>query len=274
MTGAKLLVRTKIMALWLGAFIMIFPIWWIFSTSFETSQRAYSFPGVLWPQWILANYTHAWSMAPWGRFFLNSIFISGTTTLLSLLTALVAGFAFAYYRFRGKNAIFLVVLGSMLVPFEALLIPNYLIVKQLGWVNSFTAQIIPFAASGFGIFLLRQFILSLPRDLRDAARVDGASDWHFLWRIVVPNIRPALATVGIYLFLLSWNAFLWPLVVTNSSQVQPLQVGLANFLMTANGTDWTVVSAAAAFTTLPVLILFVIAQRQIVEAISRTGLKG
>lgn len=258
----------------IGALLMIFPVWWIFATSLESAHRAFTFPGALWPQFRLSNYVQAWGLAPWGHFFLNSLIISGLTTTLAVLTATVAAYAFSYFRFRGSGVLFILLLGTMMVPFEALLIPDYLIVKDLGWLNTYWAQIVPFASSGFAIFLLRQFMLGLPKELKDAASIDGATDWGFLWRVVAPNIRPALSTVGIYLFLLSWNAFLWPLVVTNNSAVQPVQVGLANFLETANGTDWTVVTAAAAFVTLPVLVLYVLAQRQIVEAIARTGLKG
>ncbi len=254
--------------------LTVFPIWWIFSTSLETLQSAFQFPAGLIPRGDWQNYIAAWKLAPWVRFFGNSMLISTITVLLALLTSVLAAFAFTFLPWRGREWVFVGVLGTMLVPFEAILVPDYLIIRQFNWINTYTAQIVPFAASGFAIFFLRQFMRSLPQEMRDAAAIDGAADWIYLWRIVVPNIRAALATVGIYLFLLSWNAFLWPLVVTTTANRQPVQVGLANFVATANGTDWTVVAAAAGFVTLPVLILYFIAQRQITDAISRTGLKG
>ncbi len=254
--------------------LTIFPIWWIFSTSLETLQSAFQFPAGLIPHSDWQNYLAAWKLAPWLRFFGNSMLISLTTVFAALLTSTLAAFAFTFLVWRGREWVFAGILGTMMVPFEAILVPDYLIIRQFGWINTYTAQIVPFAASGFAIFFLRQFMRSLPGDLRDAAVIDGASDWGYLWHIVVPNIRAALATVGIYLFLLSWNAFLWPLVVTTSANRQPIQVGLANFVQTANGTDWTVVAAAAGFVTLPVLVLYFVAQRQITDAIARTGLKG
>ncbi len=252
----------------------VFPIWWIFSTSLESLKTAFRFPAGLVPHGVWSNYETAWHLAPWLHFFSNSLLISSATVILAVFTSLLAAFAFAFLKWRGRGWLFAAVLGTMMVPFEAILVPDYLIIRDFNWLNSYTAQIVPFAASGFAIFFLRQFMLSLPKELRDAATIDGASDWSYLWRIVVPNVRAALATVGIYLFLLSWNAFLWPLVVTTSPVHQPIQIGLSSFVQTANGTDWTVVAAAAGFVTLPVLILYFVAQRQITEAISRTGLKG
>ncbi|WP_020375762.1 carbohydrate ABC transporter permease [Sulfobacillus thermosulfidooxidans] len=256
------------------AVITIFPIWWIFATSLETSARAYSFPGALIPQGVLSNYIAAWHLAPWLRFLLNSLGIGIVTTALALLTSLLAAYGIVFLPSRLTKYLLTVILSTMMIPFYSIIVPDYLIIKDLGWLNTYTAQIVPFAANGFAVFMLVQFMRSLPKELRDAARIDGISDWGYLWHIVVPNLMPAIATVSIYLFLLSWNAFLWPLIVTNGPQVQPIQVGLANFLSTANGTDWTVLSAAAAITTVPVLILYMIAQRQIVESVSRSGIKG
>ncbi|PSR35547.1 MAG: ABC transporter permease [Sulfobacillus benefaciens] len=254
--------------------VTLFPIWWIFSTSVETASRAYAFPGALWPNWTWSNYRTAWELAPWMRFLLNSVGIGLVTTALALLTSLLAAYGLVYLPTRFSAIIFTVILATMMVPFYSIIVPDYLIVRDLGWLNTYTAQVVPFAANGFAVFMLVQFMRGLPIELRDAARIDGITDWGFLWRIVMPNLKPAMATVSIYVFLLSWNAFLWPLIVTNGPTVQPIQVGLANFLSTANGTDWTVLSAAAAITTIPVLILYAFAQRQVVESVSRSGIKG
>ncbi len=252
----------------------LFPIWWIFATSLETASRAYSFPGALWPNGTLQNYIAAWHAGPWLRFLGNSVGIGVLTTLFVLCTSVLAAYWLVFLPNRAAGIIYVAILATMMVPFYSIIIPDYLIVKDLNWLNSYTAQIIPFAANGFSVFLLVQFMRSLPKELWESARIDGISNFGFLRSIVLPNLKPALATVSIYVFLLSWNAFLWPFVVTSSTSVQPIQVGLANLLSTANGTDWTVLSAAAAFTAIPVLILYAFAQRSIVESVSRTGIKG
>ena len=257
-----------------AALFAVFPIWWIVSTSLESPARAYSFPAALIPQGTAANYTTAWQEGPWGRFLLNSLGIGSATTAFVLATGILAAYAIVFVPSRWTRAAFPLVLATMMVPFYAILVPDYLIVRDLGWLNTYIAQVVPFAASGFAIFLLVQFMRGFPRALRDAARIDGAGELRFLWSVVVPNLVPALVTVGVYTFLQSWNAFLWPLIVTTSSSVQPIQVGLANFLSTANGTNWTVLAAAAAITAAPMLLLYVLAQRKVVESVSRTGLKG
>ncbi|MDA8301448.1 MAG: carbohydrate ABC transporter permease [Actinomycetota bacterium] len=262
------------MVLIVAALFAVFPIWWIVSTSLESPARAYSFPGALIPQGTGANYAAAWQQGPWGRFLLNSLGIGFATTTFVLATGISAAYAIVFLPSRWTRVAFPLVLATMMVPFYAILVPDYLIVRDLGWLNTYISQVVPFAASGFAIFLLVQFMRGFPRALRDAARMDGAGELRFLWSVVVPNLVPALVTVGVYTFLQSWNAFLWPLIVTTSSDVQPIQVGLANFLSTANGTNWTVLAAAAAITAAPMLLLYVLAQRKVVESVSRTGLKG
>lgn len=269
--SGKVLVYALLILVLLGT---LFPIWWMFATSLESPRRAFSFPGALWPNGTLHNYVTAWAAGPWLHYFANSAGIGLATTGLVLITSLLAAYALVFLPHRASGIIFGIILATMMVPFYSIIIPDYLIVKDLGWLNTYTAQVIPFAANGFAVFLLMQFMRGLPRELWDAARMDGIAPWGYLWRIVVPNIKPVLATVSIYVFLLSWNAFLWPLIVTSGPQVQPIQVGLANLLSTANGTDWTELSAAAAFTAIPVLILYAFAQRSIVESVSRTGIKG
>lgn len=269
--SGKIIVYAILIVVLLAA---VFPVWWIFATSLETSTRAFSFPGALWPNGTLANYRAAWAAGPWLHFFANSVGIGVATTLFVLMTSLLAAYALVYLPSRATGIIFVAILATMMVPFYSIIIPDYLIVKDLGWLSTYTAQVIPFAANGFSIFLLVQFMRSLPKELWEAARMDGVGNFGYLWRVVIPNLKPALATVSIYVFLLSWNAFLWPLLVSNGSAVEPIQVGLADLLSTANGTNWTVLSAAAAFTAIPVLVLYAFAQRSIVESVSRTGIKG
>jgi multiple sugar transport system permease protein len=219
----------------------------------------------------------AWLAAPWVRYFANTFFIAGLTTLSVLVTSTLAGFAFGVLRFRGRSFLFSAVLSMMMIPLTVLLIPDYLILKDIHWLNTYWAQIVPFGASVFGIFLLRQFFLTVPQDLIDAADIDGSSQWRFIWQICVPMARPVLTTIGIYTFMASWDAFLWPYIMTSSPSVQPIEVGLARFFGGAGvSTEWTVLAAAVMFTTLPIIVLFLFFQRQFIAGASSTsaGVKG
>ncbi len=264
---------------WLiGALLVIlflFPFYWVVVTSLNSANQVLQFPPVFLPHWQWVNYVQAWSEAPWLRYFANTIFIAGLTTLIVLITSLLAGFAFGMLTFPGKELLFGGFLAIMMIPQTVLLIPDYILLRDIHWLNTYWAQIIPWGASVFGIFLLRQFFLSFPRELLEAAELDGASQSRFLWQIAIPMAKPALITIGLYVFLGSWNSFLWPYIMTSSPSVQPIEVGLATFLGT-NGTDWTGLSAAVVFTTLPVMILFLIAQKQFLAGAyaSSGGIKG
>ena len=251
----------------------IFPLYWMFVTSLLTDHDAYASTPVLFPDWQWVNYARAWAMAPWVQYFLNSVLISGCTVVLAVITSLFAGYAFGMMKFPGRQALFLAILALIMIPFEATLIPSYLIISTLGWIDSYQAQIIPFGVSISGIFLLRQFFLSLPDSLWEAAQIDGCSRLRFLWSVAAPLARPALAVVALQVLIGSWNAFLWPYLVTSSDAFRPIEVGLKAFT-SADGTDPTGLAAAAAFTTLPILIVFLIAQRQFIEGISVGSTKG
>jgi multiple sugar transport system permease protein len=261
------------LAVVVAALFAIFPFYWMFVSSLLTPHDALSTTPVFFPEWQWLNYARAWVSAPWIQYFLNSIFIAGCTVILAVLTSLLAGYAFGMMKFPGRQALFLAMLALIMIPFEATLIPSYLIVSMLGWIDTYQAQIIPFGVSISGIFLIRQFFLSLPDSLWEAAQLDGCSRFKFLWLIAAPLARPALAVVALQVFIGSWNAFLWPYLVTSSDAFRPVEVGLQAFT-SADGTDVTGLAAAAAFTTLPVLIVFLIAQRQFIEGISVGSTKG
>lgn len=258
----------------IAALLAIFPVYWMFVSSLLTTHNAMDVTPHFWPDWEWSNYARAWALEPWGQFFANSILISTCTVALALLTSLLSGYAFGTMKFRGRNLLFLAILALIMIPGEATLIPSYLIVSTLGWIDSYQAQIIPFAVSISGIFLIRQFFLSLPPSLWEAAQLDGCTRFGFLWRIATPLARPALAVVALQVFIGSWNAFLWPYLVTTSDTFRPIEVGLQSFLSGEGGTDPTGLAAAAAFTTLPVLVVFLIAQRQFIEGISVGSTKG
>ncbi len=257
----------------LAVIVAIFPFYWVVVTSLSTSSHVFDFPPVMVPLWHFHNYVRAWDEAPWARYFFNTVFIAAVTTALVIVTSSLAGFAFGQLRFPGRGALFVLLLSLIMIPNEMLLIPNYVLLKDLNWLNTYQAQIIPYGASVFGIFLLRQFFLSLPVELYEAAAIDGCSRIRYLLKVGMPLAKGPIATIAIYIFLGSWNAFLWPLIVTTSSSVQPIQVGLATFL-SAHGTAWTRLSAASVFTTAPIMVLFLILQRQFVEGVSQGAIKA
>jgi multiple sugar transport system permease protein len=239
------------------------PFWWVLVTSLARTSDVYKFPPSLLPHWHWANYARAWAAAPWVRLFGNTVLIALCTVVLAVVTSVLAGYAFGVLRFRGRTALFTVVLAVMMVPQTVLLIPDYVIAQTIDWLDTYWIQIIPFGGSVFGIFLVRQFFAGLPPELFDAAELDGAGKLRTLWSIGVPLVRPAVIIVALNVFMGSWNAFVWPFIMTSSSSVQPVEVGLATFYG-AEGTDWTGLSAAVTFTTLPVLAIFLALQRHFV----------
>jgi multiple sugar transport system permease protein len=273
-SGKRLQASLRYLIIIIAAICSLFPLFWVVVTSLLTSQSAADVVPHFIPDWQWSNYAQAWSLAPWAQYFFNSIFISLSTVILALITSLLAGYAFGTMKFPGRQALFLLILGLIMIPSEATLIPSYLIVSTLGWINTYQAQIIPFGVSISGIFLLRQFFLSLPVSMWEAAQLDGCNRFTFLWRIAAPLAKPALSVVALQVFISSWNAFLWPYLVTNTDALRPVEVGLQAFVSGEGGTNPTGLAAAATFTTLPVLIVFLIAQRQFIEGISAGSTKG
>jgi len=222
------------------------------------------------PFWT--NYGEAWQVAPFGRYFLNSFIMSTATPLLIILTGAPAAYAFARMRFPGKDTLFLVFLATMMIPDEVILIPNYVTVSRLKWIDTYQALILPWIVNVVTIFFLRQFFKSIPDDLYDAAVLDGANHLRFLWNVALPLSLPALVSTALFNFLGSWNAVQWPLYVTNSPNMRPLMVGMKYF-SDEFGMQVQLHNAAATFTTIPVIILFLFVQKQFIEGIARTGLK-
>jgi multiple sugar transport system permease protein len=248
--------------------LFAFPFYWMFVTSVEPMSRISDIPPNVLPLWDWRNYADAWNAAPWGRYFLNTVFIASAATALALVTSLFAGFAFATFRFPARGLLFLAVLMVLIIPDEVILIPQYIILGDLNWLNTYQSEVIPFGASAFGIFLLRQFFLSLPPELWDAAQMDGCSRTRYVLGIAAPMALPALITVGLYTFMGMWNQFLYPLVVAGlNPDVQPLQVGLSVF-QGAHSVEWSQLAAASVFTTLPILVIFLVLQRQLVEGVA------
>jgi ABC-type glycerol-3-phosphate transport system permease component len=251
-----------------------FPFFWMVSTSLKTQGEALAFPPILWPaacQW--GNYADAWNVTPhFGRYFLNSAFIAGSVTLSVIVSALLAGYAFGQMEFPGRSALFAAYLATMMIPFEVVLIPNFLMINRLGWYDTYWAMIVPWGANVFSVFLLNQFFRGLPRDFFEAAQLDGCGHWQYLWRVGAPLARPALATAGLFAFLGSWNSLLWPLLVTSTEALRPLEVGLQSFLQ-AEAPRPHLLMAASTLAMLPILALFFVAQRTFIEGVS-AGVKA
>jgi len=258
--------------------IMIFPFYWMIVTSLSKPENLFRFPPKLIPDFNLKNYVVMWNNAPeglsWWRYILNTLFVAFATTALSLLNSALAGFAFAKLKFPGKSKIFMFILGIMMIPGELLLIPNYVTLSRLHWLNSFQALIIPFGASVFGIFLTRQAFRQIPNELWEAAQVDGCGIGKYFFSIAMPIIKPTLLAFALFVFLGSWNAFMWPLIVNTDPKYMVLEVAMYSFIGIESGTEWAPLSAAATMATVPVLIIFLIFQRQFIEGISRGAIKG
>lgn len=260
----------------LGSVTMLLPFFWMVSTSLKPGADVFrEFP----PRWIPAtfewsNYKTALTALPFDRFYLNSFIVAISVTVLQLLTSSLAAFAFARLKFRGRDLLFFIYLAALMIPFPVLLVPNFIIVRYLGWYDSYAALIVPVSFSAFSTFLLRQYYRGIPMDLDEAARIDGASSFRVWWQIVFPNSRPVLAALAIFIFLGNWNEFLWPLVVTNSETMRTVPVGLNTFKGQYT-VKWELLMAAAVVGMLPILTVYMLAQNWVIRGMSVTGgLKG
>jgi multiple sugar transport system permease protein len=261
--------------------VLIFPFIWLLVTSVETPSEALHFPPVLLPHVLqFSNYPDAFNSAPFGRFFVNSAVVAVVTVLCNLVFCSLAGYAFARFRFLGRAALFVVIMATLMVPFQVTMIPQFIITKWLGvhvlgavGIDHIGALILPNAATAFGIFFLRQFFRTLPLEYEESARVDGASRLTVLWRIVLPLATPALATLAALTFLDSWNNFLWPLIAITSTNQMTLPLGLATF-QGAHSTEWTLLMAGNVMSLVPMLAIFFLAQRYFIRSVAATGLAG
>jgi multiple sugar transport system permease protein len=243
-------------------------------SSFKPEAEVRNVPPTWWPHtWTLGNYDNLFSRLDFPRYFTNSLVVAVLVTAGNLLFCSLLGYALAKLNFPGRRALFLTVLGMLMVPGMVLFVPQFVLVSNLGLANSYAGLVLPVLAGPFGVFLMRQFLLSIPDDLLEAARVDGAGEWRIFWRVVLPLCRPALATLGILTFLTSWNNFLWPLVVATTADKYTLPVALALFSVGQHRADYGLLLAGAVVVVLPVLIVFLLLQRHFLRGIATTGLK-
>lgn len=274
-TIQKILIYTL---LFVGAFVSLVPFVWMISTSFKSLGEAISvrfFPSQL----LWENYVEAWERAVFSKYFFNSVKITMISLIGSISLSTVAAYAFARIKFPGRDLIFGVLLATIMIPEMVTIIPNFLTVTWLGrigpiaWINNWPALTVPFMGSIFNIFLLRQFFAQIPDELFDAAQIDGAGHWRFLWKVVLPLSRAPMLVIIVLTFIGSWNALAWPMLVTNTPDWRPISVGLMNFIDEA-GQEFHLTMAGAVITVIPVLAIYFIAQRQFTESIARSGLKG
>ena len=257
--------------------IFFFPVYFMVSSSFKAEHEVFATPLHWLPNEFqgLRQYERAFEETPLARWYFNSLLIAGIQTGATIFFGALAGFGFAKYRFRGRNLLFLFILSIMTVPFQILLIPMFVLIRQLGWQDSYTGLIMPGLISAFGVFMMRQFAYNIPDELLDAARIDGAGEFAIFRRIALPMLTPAAASLAIITFLFSWNNFLWPLVVVQDQDLTTLPVGLNFFTQSLSSEPrWAVAMAVSTMATFPVILLFVFFQRYFIEGMMVSGIKG
>lgn len=272
--GTRLVKRICLYAgLSIGAFVILLPVIWMILTSVKPEGSITAHPSQLFPtSFTLSNYREVLDAIPFARQFGNTLVFAGTVTIVSLLFDSMTAYALARLDFPGKRVLFIAVLLFLMLPIQITLIPVYQLVAKLGLINTFPGLIIPRATNAFGIFFLRQFFLSIPRDLSEAARIDGAGEFRIYWRIVLPLARPALLTLGLFHFMFNWNDLLWPLIITTSTNMETLPAGLALFTG-EHVVQYGLLMAGATMAMLPMLLVFIFVQRKFIQGIATTGFK-
>jgi ABC-type glycerol-3-phosphate transport system permease component len=263
------------MILLLPAFVQAFPVLYMLSVSFKDQGESYRFPPTLLPENpVIANYQAAIKTAPLGQFMLNSLIAATGITVLQLLTSILAAYALARMEFAGRKLVLGLVIALLMIPGEITIVPNYLLMVRTGLLDTHAALIAPFSASAFGIFMLYQFFRGVPRELEEAAIMDGASRLRFLFQILVPVSMPAIVAFGVFSFVSAWNQYLWPLVATQSTAMRTVQIGVGMFRAEQEATSWGMVMAATSILVLPSVVLFIATQKQFVRGLTMSGVKG
>ena len=254
--------------------IFLIPFIWMISTALKPASEVFaSPPRLVGSELRFANFTEAWNYVPFGRYMINGMLVAVLGTLLVCVTSILAAYAFARLNFRGRELVFLLYLVTLMVPQEVMIVPMFILMQQFGWTNSYQALILPWAFSAFGTFLLRQFFLNIPKELEEAALVDGANRLRILLSVVLPIARPAVAVLAVFTFINYWNSFLWPLIITNSTDRFTVPVGLNGFLG-QQGSQWHLLMAASTISMLPTVIMVLLLQRHLVRGIALSGLGG
>jgi len=257
------------------ALLMLFPLLWLLSTSLKSpEENIFQFPPQLWPtKPTLQNFLKVWQSTPFGQYLFNSTLVASLTVALNLLFCALGAYPLARLDFRGKNLIFAGIVSTIMIPFQIVMIPLYVLAVQLGLRNSYLGIILPGIASAFGIFLLRQAFLGVPKELEEAARIDGCSELGIWWHIMIPAIRPALVTLGIFVFIGAWSDFLWPLIILDRPEYYTLPLGVAKLAGTFS-LDWRLIAAGSLISIAPVIVVFLVLQKYIVPTETASGIKN
>ena len=273
---AKRIVRHVVVII--GALVMLYPLLWMLGSSLKPDNEIFSEPGLIPKTFQPSNYRVGWSGSgvDFGRYFLNSAFISGFSIVGAVLSCSLAGFVFARLRFRFKRVWFVAMLVTVMLPTQVVVIPQYILFHQLGWINTYLPLIVPhfLATSGFLVFLMVQFIRGIPRSLDESARIDGAGPFRTYWYIILPLLKPALVTTAIFTFEWTWNSFFEPLIYLNDPQKFTVPLGLRMFLDASQGSEWGPMLAMSTLSLIPIFVVFMVFQRLIVEGVATSGLKG
>ena len=258
----------------IGSFIMIFPFIWMILSAFKTSQEIIAFPPKLFPsQFNFSNFVKAFQMAPFAKYFFNSVIVMIFSVICTTFTTILGAFAFSRLEFKGKEIVFAILISLMMIPFEMLIITNYTTIVKLKLYNTLPALILPFVSSIFYTYILKNFFDTVPNSIYYSARIDGASNWFYLWRVMVPLAKPSLFTIILLNALSSWNSFMWPLYITSDSRSRTLPYGLQAFTTEA-GSFHELLMAASSVIVIPMIILFIFARKYIVSGVSKGGIKG
>ena len=264
----------KYIVLVIFAIVTLFPFYWMIASSLKSSFEVIQTPPTLIPNKIMwQNYSTALKMAPFARYFLNTIIVTILSIISTVIIAILSAFAFSHLEFKGRDMIFSIFLASMMIPGEVLIVTNFKTISALKWIDTYQALFVPYMANVLYIYMLREFFLKIPKQLYYAAKVDGSSDWKFLWRIVVPMAKPSIITICILVGINSWNAFLWPLLVTNSEKMRVLANGLTAFQSDA-GNQYELLMAASTIITMPIVLVYIFLHKKIMNGISIGGIKG
>jgi ABC-type glycerol-3-phosphate transport system permease component len=254
--------------------IMMIPLAYMLSTSFKAQTEVFMLP-IRWipNELLFENYTIPLQEKPFLRWFFNSTFVATASTALVVVTSALAGYSFAKFKYPGRDVLFWIILATLMIPLEAMIVPLFILVRDLGWLNTYAGLIIPAGGSAFGIFLMRQHMLAMPDELIEAARIDGASELGIFWRIVLPMNQAAISALAIFSFMWNWNSFLYPLLVANRDEMRTLPIGLASF-ESAYSTNYPQLMAVSVLAILPVLLVFFVLQNKFIESMALTGVKG
>ena len=283
--------RQKPLTFWLGRLLLyvvlltlsllfVLPFIWMISTSLKDDPQVYHAPPIWFPSPRLwSNYPGALSQQPFGRFFINTLWYALPATVGTIISCAIPAYGFARFRWKGRDLLFYICLGTMMIPFQVQMIPLFITFKKLGWINTYLPLVVPaFFGNAYFIFLLRQFFMTIPLELSDAARIDGCGEFGILWRVILPLARPALAVVGLFTFMSAWNDYLGPLIYLNNVKLYPVALGLqqlrANYHAAGQRLVWPYLMAASTVVIAPILVLYFFTQRTFIEGITVTGIKG